>query len=83
MAFSGTFVAGGTGTGVVVATGPATELGRISTLVGTIETLTTPLLRQMNDLARKLTILILAGVRRACSPSPFSCATIPGRKRSW
>ncbi len=61
MAFSGTFVASGTGAGVAVATGPASQLGRISTLVGTVETLTTPLIRQMNDLARKLTILILAG----------------------
>ena len=49
MAFSGTFVASGNGAGVAVATGAATELGRISTLVGTIETLTTPLIRQMND----------------------------------
>jgi magnesium-transporting ATPase (P-type) len=61
MAFSGTFVTSGNGTGVAVATGPASQLGRIGTLVGTIETLTTPLIRQMNDLARKLTILILAG----------------------
>jgi len=61
MAFSGTFVASGTGAGVAVATGPASQLGRISTLVGAVETLTTPLLRQMNDLARKLTILILVG----------------------
>ena len=61
MAFSGTFVASGNGTGVAVATGAASQLGRISTLVGTIETLTTPLIRQMNDLARKLTVLILAG----------------------
>ena len=61
MAFSGTFVASGTGTGVAVATGRASELGRISTLVGTVETLTTPLLRQMNALARRLTLVILAG----------------------
>jgi magnesium-transporting ATPase (P-type) len=61
MAFSGTFVTSGTGTGVVVATGPASQLGRISILVGSVETLTTPLIRQMSDLARKLTILILAG----------------------
>jgi magnesium-transporting ATPase (P-type) len=59
MAFSGTFVASGNGTGVAVATGTASQLGRISTLVGTIETLTTPLVRQMNELARKLTIIIL------------------------
>ena len=59
MAFSGTFVASGNGTGVVVATATASELGHISTLVGTVETLTTPLLRQMNELARKLTVIIL------------------------
>jgi magnesium-transporting ATPase (P-type) len=61
MAFSGTFVASGTGTGVAVATGSASELGRVSVLIGTVETLTTPLLRQMNALARKLTLIILAG----------------------
>jgi magnesium-transporting ATPase (P-type) len=61
MAFSGTFVARGTGMGVTVATGSASELGRISVLIGTVETLTTPLLRQMNALARKLTLIILAG----------------------
>jgi P-type E1-E2 ATPase len=40
MAFSGTMVASGNGAGVAVATGSASQLGRISTLVGTIETLT-------------------------------------------
>ncbi|MGH6802766.1 MAG: cation-transporting P-type ATPase [Methyloceanibacter sp.] len=59
MAFSGTFVASGNGTGVVAATGTASQLGRISTLVGTVETLTTPLLQQMSELARKLTAIIL------------------------
>jgi magnesium-transporting ATPase (P-type) len=61
MVFSGTIVASGNGAGVAVATGSASQLGRISTLVGTIETLTTPLLRQMNRLARRLTALILVG----------------------
>ena len=61
MAFSGTMVASGNGAGVAVATGSASQLGRISTLVGTIETLTTPLLRQMDRLARTLTALILVG----------------------
>jgi len=59
MAFSGTLVAAGTGRGVVVATGPATEIGRISGLLSTVETLTTPLVRQMDGFARWLTILIL------------------------
>ena len=61
MVFSGTFIASGNGTGVAVATGAATELGHISTLVSTVETLTTPLLLRMNELARKLTLLILVG----------------------
>jgi len=59
MAFSGTLVAGGAGRGVVVATGPATEIGRISGMLSTVETLTTPLVRQIDGFARWLTILIL------------------------
>jgi len=59
MAYSGTFVTYGQGTGVVVATGDKTEIGRISGLLGGIETLTTPLLRQMAGFARTLSIAIL------------------------
>jgi magnesium-transporting ATPase (P-type) len=59
MAFSGTFVASGHGAGVVVAIGTNTELGRISTLLGTVETLKTPLIRQMDGFARHLTLVIL------------------------
>lgn len=59
IAFSGTLVASGAGRGVVVATGPATEIGRISGMLATVETLTTPLVRQMDGFARWLTILIL------------------------
>lgn len=59
IAFSGTLVAGGTGRGVVVATGVATEIGRISRMLSKVETLTTPLIHQMNGFARWLTILIL------------------------
>jgi magnesium-transporting ATPase (P-type) len=59
MAYSGTLVTSGLGRGVVVATGADTEIGRISGLLSTVETLTTPLLRQMNGFARWLTILIL------------------------
>lgn len=60
MAFSGTLVTSGLGSGVVVATGPGTELGRISTLLSRVEQLETPLIRQMNMFARLLTIIILA-----------------------
>lgn len=59
LAYSGTLVTGGTGRGVVVATGPATEIGRISGMLSEVEMLTTPLVRQMNGFARWLTIFIL------------------------
>jgi magnesium-transporting ATPase (P-type) len=59
MAFSGTLVTAGLGRGVVVATGAATEVGRISGMLSRVEVLTTPLVRQMDRFARWLTILIL------------------------
>ena len=59
MAYSGTLVTSGMGRGVIVATGADTEIGRISGMLSTVETLTTPLLKQMNVFARWLTILIL------------------------
>jgi len=59
MAFSGTFVTAGQGTGVVVATGAATELGRISTMIGAVEQLTTPLVRQMDEFARQISVAVL------------------------
>ncbi|GAA3720412.1 cation-transporting P-type ATPase [Oceanisphaera sediminis] len=59
MCFSGTLVVSGQGRGVVVATGSHTEIGRISSLLFEVETLTTPLVRQMGIFARWLTVLIL------------------------
>jgi len=59
MLFGGTFVAAGTGRGVVVATGAASEIGRIGTLMASVEELTTPLVRQMDVFARWLTVFIL------------------------
>ncbi len=59
VAFSGTLVAAGRGAGVVVATGADTEIGRVSALVGAVETLRTPLLRQMDGFARRLTFVVL------------------------
>ena len=59
MAFSGTLATSGQGRGVVVATGAATEIGRISGMLSSVQTLTTPLVRQMNTFARWLTLLIL------------------------
>lgn len=60
MAYAGTLVTTGRGRGVVVATGDATEIGRISALLHQVGTLTTPLLRQMAAFSRALTLLILA-----------------------
>ncbi|MDX1443457.1 MAG: cation-transporting P-type ATPase [Gammaproteobacteria bacterium] len=59
MAYSGTLITAGQARGVVVATGVDTEVGRISGMLSEVETLTTPLLRQMNIFARWLTLLIL------------------------
>ena len=60
IAYAGTLVTHGQGTGVVVATGTQTEIGRISTLVSAVESVTTPLLRQMAQFGRWLTLAILA-----------------------
>ncbi|MAL94392.1 MAG: carbonate dehydratase [Haliea sp.] len=60
LVFSGTLITTGQGRGVVVATGADTEIGRISGLLSSVETLTTPLLEQMAVFARGLTGVILA-----------------------
>jgi magnesium-transporting ATPase (P-type) len=60
LAFSGTLVTSGQGSGVVVATGAATEIGRISGMLARVQMLTTPLVQQMDAFARWLTLLILA-----------------------
>ena len=57
MAYSGTLVAAGQGLGLVVATGSRTEIGRISSLLGSVQALTTPLLRQVNQFGRRFTVL--------------------------
>lgn len=59
MIWSGTFVTYGQGTGVVVATADNTEIGRISGMLGEVQTLITPLLRQIAVFARWLTVSIL------------------------
>ncbi|NOY72603.1 MAG: cation-transporting P-type ATPase [Gammaproteobacteria bacterium] len=60
MAYSGTLVTHGQGAGVVVTTGAQTEIGCISTLVSEVESITTPLLRQLGQFSRWLTIAIMA-----------------------
>lgn len=59
MLYSGTLVAAGAGRGVITATGSATQIGRISSMLSRVETLTTPLVTQMDRFARWLTVFIL------------------------
>jgi magnesium-transporting ATPase (P-type) len=58
MAWSGTIVTAGTGTGVVVATGSETAIGRISTLLATVQSLATPLTRQLERFGKVLSAVI-------------------------
>ena len=78
MAFSGTMVTEGTGLGVVTATGQATEIGRISTMMAEVQTIKTPLIHQMEVFARYLTGFVMAvaagilGFTIALRDTPFS-----------
>src|SRR5262249_48699521 len=58
MAFSGTMVVSGRATGVVVATGSETELGRINALLASVSALETPLLRQIKTFGYAITAVI-------------------------
>jgi P-type Ca2+ transporter type 2C len=59
MAFSGTVVTYGKATGVVVATGSATEIGKINKMISDVEKITTPLLQQIEKFGKILSIVIL------------------------
>ncbi len=58
MAFSGTLVVSGRATGVVVATGSQTELGRINQMLAEVNALETPLLRQIKKFGYTITAVI-------------------------
>ena len=58
MAFSGTMVVSGRATGIVVATGSGTELGRINRLLASVSALETPLLRQIKTFGYAITAAI-------------------------
>ncbi len=60
MGYAGTLVTQGQARAVVVATGAATEMGRIGRMLASVEQGTTPLLAKMNVFGRRLTIVILA-----------------------
>ena len=59
MAYTGTLVVGGQGSGVVVATGDVTEAGRISGLIAQAPDLTTPLTRKLAEFTQYLLVAIL------------------------
>jgi magnesium-transporting ATPase (P-type) len=59
MLYAGTLVTFGQARGLVVATGEATELGRIHHLLEEVEEVTTPLLRKIAGFGRALTLFIL------------------------
>ena len=59
MLYSGTIVTRGQCIGVVVATGMQTEIGRISGLLANVERLTTPLMQQMAQFGRWLSLAIV------------------------
>jgi magnesium-transporting ATPase (P-type) len=58
MAYSGTLVVSGRGTGLVVATGSETELGRINQMLAAVNALETPLLRQIKKFGYAITTVI-------------------------
>jgi len=60
MAYSSTLVHYGTATGVVVATGDGTEVGRISELIARADVLDTPLTRRIASFSRLLMAAILS-----------------------
>jgi prevent-host-death family protein len=60
MLYSSTIVAVGTGVGVVTATGPGTEIGRIQSMIAEVDHLDTPLSRQLAKFGRTLSLGILA-----------------------
>ncbi len=59
MAYASTLVTYGTATGIVVATGDGSEIGRISQLISSAAELETPLTRKIGEFSRVLLVAIL------------------------
>ncbi|MGL5096005.1 MAG: HAD-IC family P-type ATPase, partial [Planctomycetia bacterium] len=59
MAFAGTMVVAGTATGLVVATGRNTQVGRVTDLVNSAVELETPLTKSLRKVADLLTIIVV------------------------
>lgn len=59
MAFSGTMLSAGSATGLVVATGEHTQIGRISTMMSEVDSLETPLTRQIGTFTKWLALGVI------------------------
>ncbi|TQR30787.1 calcium-translocating P-type ATPase, SERCA-type [Brevibacillus brevis] len=59
LAFMGTMVTGGTGNGIVVATGMSTEIGKIAHLMNTAEEAETPLQLRLEQMGKILVVVAL------------------------
>ena len=59
MGYAGTLVTQGQARAVVIATGAATEIGRIGRMLASVEAGTTPLLEKISVFGRRLTLVIL------------------------
>ncbi|MBC2768616.1 cation-transporting P-type ATPase [Pusillimonas minor] len=59
MAFAGTLALNGQATGVVVATGAHTELGKINQMLASIRQVSTPMMRQINHFSYVLALIIM------------------------
>jgi Ca2+-transporting ATPase len=76
MAFKGTIVLDGSGRGMVVATGMATEFGRIAAMLGTVEPPATPLQVRLARFGRQMTaaalvicaLILVIGIARGEPP---------------
>jgi Ca2+-transporting ATPase len=60
MAYKGTLVTHGRGTGLVVATGASTELGQVAALLNSADTPSTPLQQRLAAFGKRLSVVVLA-----------------------
>ncbi|MGM0446544.1 MAG: cation-translocating P-type ATPase, partial [Bacillota bacterium] len=60
MAYTGTLVSSGEAVGVVTATGENTELGKINKMISEVKKIKTPLMQQVDQFGKYLTVFILS-----------------------